>query len=97
MTNINQEENERFIQMADAFISEANRQCDIAEDPDHQLVHASLLYASARFSAFVTASLSKSKKHYQQSIDEAVEFYTQEFNKMLKEHMKQYEVAFDKK
>jgi hypothetical protein len=38
-----------------------------------------------------------SKENYQQSTEAAIEFYTEEFNKMLKEHMKQYEVVFDKK
>jgi hypothetical protein len=37
------------------------------------------LYASARFSAFITASLSKSKENYQQSTEAAIEFYTEEF------------------
>jgi acylphosphatase len=39
----------------------------------------------------------KPKENYQQSTEAAIEFYTEEFNKMLKEHMKQYEVVFDKK
>jgi hypothetical protein len=43
--------------MADVFIAEANQLCEV-KDPDHQLVNAALLYASARFSAFITASLS---------------------------------------
>jgi hypothetical protein len=41
--------------MADVFIAEANQLCEV-KDPDHQLVNAALLYASARFSAFITAS-----------------------------------------
>ncbi len=85
----------KFIKMADVFIADANQLCDV-KTPDHQLVNAALLYASARFSAFITASLSKSKENYQQSTDAAIEFYTAEFNKMLKEHMQQYEVVFDK-
>jgi hypothetical protein len=40
-----------FIKMADVFIAEANQLCEV-KDPDHQLVNAALLYASARFSAF---------------------------------------------
>ncbi|CAC9460600.1 DUF3144 domain-containing protein [bacterium endosymbiont of Bathymodiolus sp. 5 South] len=90
------ETDQNFIKMADVFIAEANQLCEV-ENPDHQLVNAALLYASARFSAFITASLSKSKENYQQSSEAAIEFYTKEFNKMLKEHIKQYEVVFDKK
>ncbi|BAS67261.1 DUF3144 domain-containing protein [Bathymodiolus septemdierum thioautotrophic gill symbiont] len=83
-----------FIKIADVFIAQANQQC---ESNDHQLVNASLLYAAARFSVFITASLSESKENYQKNSDDAVEFYTQEFSKMLKEHMRQYESTFDKK
>ncbi|CAB5507571.1 hypothetical protein [uncultured Gammaproteobacteria bacterium] len=85
-----------FIEMADVFIVEANQLCEV-KDPDHQLVNAALLYASARFSTFITASLAETKENYQKNIDSAVDFYTKEFNKMLKEHMKQYKVVFDKK
>jgi hypothetical protein len=83
-----------FIKTADIFIEQANKQC---EEIDHQLVNASLLYASARFSAFITASMSESKESYEQSADAAIEFYLEEFKKMLKEHMQQYKTAFDKK
>ncbi len=88
--------NKKFIEMADIFIADANQLCEVKE-PDHQLVNGALLYASARFSAFITASLSSSKENYQKSVDKAVNFYAEEFTKMLKEHMKQYEVVFDRK
>ncbi|AYQ57694.1 hypothetical protein MS2017_2036 [Bathymodiolus thermophilus thioautotrophic gill symbiont] len=83
------EANKNFIKLADVFIAQANKLCEV-ESPDHQLINAALLYASARFSAFITASMSASKANYDQSTDKAIEFYTAEFNKMLKEHMKQY-------
>jgi|GEM_PF-1489902 len=87
------EANENFIKLADVFIDQANKQCDGA---DHQLVNAALLYASARFSAFITASMSESKESYESGIDSAIEFYSEEFNKMLKEHMKQYRYVLEK-
>ncbi|SFV58757.1 hypothetical protein MNB_SUP05-5-1104 [hydrothermal vent metagenome] len=86
----------KFIKIADTFITNANQLCEV-EKPDHQLVNAALLYASARFSAFITASLAGSKDNYQKNSDEAIKFYVDEFTKMLKEHIKQYEVVFDKK
>ncbi len=88
------EANLNFIKLADVFIAQANVEC---EKVDHQLVNASLLYATARFSAFITASISESKEKFEESVDDAVEFYTEEFNKMLKEHMKQYGSVFDQK
>ncbi|MEB8430684.1 DUF3144 domain-containing protein [Cocleimonas sp. KMM 6892] len=88
------EADKKFIKIADQFINQANQQCN---ENDHQLVNASLLYASARFSAFITASLSESKEAFEDGTDEAVEFYVEEFEKMLREHMKQYKSTFDKK
>ncbi len=86
--------NENFIKLADIFIAQANAEC---ENADHQLVNASLLYASARFSSFITASMSETKESFEENVDGAIEFYTEEFDKMLKEHMKQYGSVFDKK
>ena len=94
-TNKKQKEaNLNFIKLADIFIEQANAEC---EKVDHQLVNAALLYASARFSSFITASMSDSKAKFEESTDDAIEFYTQEFNKMLKEHMRQYGTVFNKK
>ena len=84
----------KFIKIADHFIGEANQQCN---ENDHQLVNASLLYASARFSAFITASLAESKENFEESSDKAIAFYVEEFEKMLKEHMNQYKFKFDKR
>ena len=89
-----QEADLKFIKMADFFIDQANQQC---EGADHQLVNASMLYATARFSAFITASMSEDKESYEAGIDQAIEFYMDEFKKMLQEHMQQYKVVFDKK
>lgn len=81
------DENKQFITMADGFIDLANKQC---EDNKNALVNASFLYGAARFSAFMTASGAKSKESYINEMDNAAEYYTQEFSKMLKEHMQQY-------
>ena len=77
--------------MADSFIDVANQHCDDTENP---LVNASLLYGAARFSAFITASGAESKEVYEANIDHAVDYYTEEFKKMLHEHLIQYKTAF---
>jgi hypothetical protein len=84
----------KFIKLTDHFINQANEKC---ETEDHQLVNASLLYASARFSSFITASLAESKESFEEGTDAAIAFYLEEFEKMLKEHMKQYKSTFDKR
>lgn len=88
------EADKKFIKIADYFIDEANKQCS---NVDHRLVNASLLYASARFSAFITASLSESKESFEEGTEAAIAFYLDEFKKMLKEHMEQYKSTFDKR
>ncbi len=84
-------DDKKFIQMADAFIDLANQHCN---DTENSLVNASFLYGSARFSAFLTASMAESKTTYESNIDNAVDYYTEEFNKMLKEHLEQYKSVF---
>jgi len=88
------ETDKKFIKMADHFIEQANQQCS---ENDHQLVNASLLYASARFSALITALLAESKENFENGSDEAIAFYLEEFEKMLREHMRQYKSTFDKR
>jgi predicted solute-binding protein len=89
------EADKKFINMADDFINQANNFC--SDETDHRLVHASLLYASARFSAFLTSAMSETREMYDESTDKAIEFYMEEYEKMLKEHFKQYRISFDKR
>lgn len=89
------EADKKFIKMADDFINQANNYC--SDETDHRLVHASLLYASARFSAFLTSAMSETQENYDENTDKAIEFYMEEYEKMLKEHFKQYRVSFDKR
>ncbi len=85
------DENALFISMADAFIDLANQHC---EQTKNALVNAAMLYGTARFCAFVTASMAQSKDTYETNIDNAVDYYTEEFQKMLREHMEQYKSVF---
>ena len=86
-----EDDNKNFIKMADSFIDLANNHCD---DSENSLVNASFLYGSARFSAFLTASMAESKEKYEANINSAVDYYTEEFRKMLKGHMEQYVSVF---
>ena len=85
------EDDKKFIQIADSFIDLANQHC---ENSQNSLVNASFLYGSARFCAFITASLAESKDTYEANIDKAVDYYSEEFKKMLKEHLEQYKSVF---
>lgn len=86
-----EDDNKKFISMADSFIDLANQYCD---DTQNSIVNASFLYGASRFCAFMTASTAGSREKYEANIDDAVDYYTQEFKKMLAEHMEQYKSAF---
>lgn len=87
-----EDENKKFIQIADTFIDLANQHCD---DSANALVNASFLYGSARFCAFLTASAAGNREKYEANIDDAVNYYTEEFARMLREHMEQYKSVFE--
>lgn len=89
---MNQEErNKQFRDMADSFIDLANKHCDQVESTK---VGSAQLYATTRFCAFVVASGSKDLENYESEIDNAVDFFSAEFKKMLTENMDEYKAVF---
>jgi len=87
-----EKDNKRFYKMADSFIDLANSHCDKTERSE---VGSSMLFASARFSAFVVASFAKDKAAYEVEVDNAVNHFSTEFKRMLTENLEQYKTAFD--
>ncbi len=85
--------NKQFYKMADSFIDLANQHCDSTDNAE---VGSALLYASSRFSAFVVASFAQNKDHYEGEIDNAIEYFGNEFKRMLGENLEQYKTVFDK-
>ena len=83
--------NLEFRQIADSFIDVANKQSDTV---DSAQVGSSMIYACARFSSFVVASHSKDKAQFESEIDNAVEFFSGEFKRMLMENMEEYKAVF---
>ncbi len=77
---------QEFWDLADSFIKLANNHLDEA-DPDK--VSSALLYAAARFNAFIVASaedvvISEEK-------DAAVNYFSGQYRKMLAENLDDYE------
>lgn len=87
-TNINL----AFRKRADAFIQLANQQTD-QEERDY--VNASLLYAGARFSAFIVASGSDNVEAMKTNRAQAITYFTDQFNKMLIENLDEHIQNFD--
>lgn len=81
-----------FRKLADRFIDTANRQ---TEDTDLTVINSALLYAAARFCSFVIASKAGEKDRYEKMKPEALEYYGNEFNKMLAQNLENYAEVFE--
>jgi hypothetical protein len=82
-----------FWDRADAHIDLANKHCDGVPAGK---VSASLLFGAARFNAFVVASQMRSAADLKARKVEALEYFTGEFRKMLKDNLDDYIENFGK-
>lgn len=82
-----------FRKRADAYIGLANQQIDQAEI---DTVNASLIYAGARFSAFIVASGSENAEEMQKHRAQAIAHFTDTFNKMLTENLDEHIANFER-
>ena len=89
------EENEQteFWNRADEIIAVANGQL---QSSTVGKVSASLLYAAARFNAFNTANSAIDLKEMKKSKDEAIDYFTGQYRKVLEENLADYIDNFDR-
>ena len=83
-----------FYAVADRFIDLANTQC---ENEDPSFIASGMLFAAARFSAFVVASQAHDKESYESEFDRATEFFCGEYERMLKQNLAEYTTVFESK
>jgi hypothetical protein len=89
-----QEATEReFRRVADAFIDRAN---DYLTTVPKENVGMSLLFAAARFNAFVVASHSKTPEKYDADRAKAIDFFTEQYLRMLEENLDDYRRVYDR-
>ena len=81
-----------FYKRADAHIALANE--EVAE-VSHEMVNASMMFASARFSAFLSARGFKSGEAMAAQRDETVEYFVAGFRQMLEGNLDAYIKNFD--
>ena len=84
--------NEEFRRMADKFIDLAN---SLAETAHPENVSMALLFAAARFNAFVVALHAEDLNKYNQDQDKAMEFFSGEYQRMLEENLEDYQQVFN--
>lgn len=87
------ETDKAFFERADAYITLANEQ---ATDVSRGKVSASMMFATARFNAWVSASGTESGEELAAVKDEALEYFLGEYRKMLEENLDEYIEHFDK-
>ena len=90
MTN---EVDEQFYSRADAHIHLSNKQCG---EIGMGKVSASMMYATARFNAWVSACGSKSEQEINKAKAETIEYFVEQYRKMLEENLDDYIEHFGK-
>jgi hypothetical protein len=86
------EVDKEFFERADAYITIANEQ---AADVGRGKVSASLMFATARFNAWVSASGTESSEELASVKEEALEYFLDEYRQMLEENLDEYIEHFD--
>ena len=85
--------NEReFWKLADSFINLANDH--YAQEGDGKVGYA-LLYAAARFNAFIVASTAGDKQELTEEMEPAAKYFTDQYRKMFVENLDDYQANFD--
>lgn len=81
-----------FYERADAHIHLSNAQ--LADTPDGK-VSASMMYATARFNAWLTARGHDSAASMAETRDQAIDYFLKSYRSMLEEHFDDYVENFD--
>lgn len=75
---------EEFWEIADSFVNLANQHLD---HTGQEKVSAAMLYAAARFNSFVVASAAGGVEELKRDQKEALEYFTEQYRKMLRENL----------
>jgi len=73
---------ETFHEVADEFINLAN---ELSDDWAMPFLSAAIMYAAARFNAFNFQASDGDENN----VEEAISYYTEQYNKMLRENLKE--------
>jgi hypothetical protein len=79
--------NEKFWDLADTFIQVANENCKGATLGQ---VCASMMYASARFSAFTASVDAPNEAAFKEQLEGAMKYFVTEYQKMLRVNFTEY-------
>lgn len=85
---------DKFYGRADAHIDLSNKQ--ISDDTGHGKVSASMMYAAARFNAWVSATGWRNGQDMAASKQETIDYFLAEYRKMLDENLQDYIDNFER-
>ena len=77
--------------MADSFIDRAN---EFTGDYSVENINLALLYAAARFNAFVVSQHAETLEDYDRDVPRAREFFQQQYQQMLDENFEDYKQLY---
>lgn len=89
-----QEVDDKFYDRADAHIDLANRQ--ITDQIGRGKVSASLMYAVARFNAWVSACGWSNGKEMAEAKKETIDYFVEQYREMLDENLEDYIENFER-
>ena len=89
-----QDEEKQFFERADAHIDLSNQQ--ISEEVGSEKVNASLMYATARFNAWVSARGWTNKQELTDAKEQTIEYFMTEYKRMLEANIDDYIKNFDR-
>ncbi len=84
---------EEFWKIADSFINQAN---ELYEKEGDGKVGYAMLYAAARFNAFIVATTAGGKQEIAEEKEQATAYFTEQYRKMFTENLEDYEQNFEK-
>ena len=88
-----EQDSEEVWKLADQFINLANQLYQ--ENADGRVGYA-LMYAAARFNAFIVASTAGHGNALADEKSEATEYFTDQYRRMFSENITDYETNFDR-
>ena len=88
-----EELDEIYRAMVDSFIDRAN---ELADSNSRENVGMALLYAAARYNAYVVSQHADSPDRYEQDVPRAREFFNDQYRRMLDENLEDYKSVYGK-
>lgn len=86
--SVSQDKNQQIFDLVDALVERVNQATDDSLTPGD--AHQALMFAAARYGAFIVADSSETKADFQQDKLDSRNFYMDQFRQLLNENLDDY-------